>query len=375
MKLKIKLFLFTFLCGTTATFADNVLPGAFVVRNVNAFGDSVIVHFSPGNLQYHTTEHVWRFAEHQYDFVGGTEFGERQDYEYGNVYVTSEGDSVKCNNHEWLQEGSEYSGWIDLFGWGTGNDPLKSTLDAIFELDGDDKWTGNIQWQDSCSYTYHEWGNNIPSSDGEWVTLPSALFSSLIKNCFVQGRQLDISISFDNGELVGGTLLLPDGWDNSITNAYRDRNLIRVTESQWADLEQRGAVILPSAGVVAYTNDYYDGLKWRYSRTVECGDDGYGAVYWTSSFPWSESDHYASCVRTDFVPDENGKRYAGEVYSSSSYRKFPVRLVQITQCTTGFSYVEQQRQKAHKLLKNGHLYIVDNIGKAYNVCGSVIAIE
>lgn len=47
---------------------------------------------SPGNLQYQASTGIWRFAEHQYDYIGS-----------GNENIST-----------------SYSGWIDLFGWGTG---------------------------------------------------------------------------------------------------------------------------------------------------------------------------------------------------------------------------------------------------------------
>lgn len=344
------------------------LPGRFYSHTEN--GDTLYVQFSSGNLQYHTTENTWRLAEHQYDFVGGTEFGNREDYNYGNVYATSlEGDSTKCNNHEWLQDGSEYSGWIDLFGWGTGNNPLKSTLDVSFSLDENDKWDGSVEWTDSCSYSYHEWGDNIVSTDRNWTTLSSYEFSTLLKHCFVQGHLLDVSITLGDGQYAGGTIIFPDGWDNSLSNPYRDGNLLRLTQSQWEDLEQAGAVILPSAGGMMYTYDYYSGLKWRYSFTVEY-NDGYGNFYWTSS-SLDESEHYAECVRTDFEQDDtsSGKRYVGSIMYSYAYRKLPVRLVQVERKTTALQNVYTQINNVKKVVIDGQLYFVDAIGQTFDVCG------
>ena len=79
-------------------------------------GGGHYIRFAPGNLQYSTEgTHVcadgttqpgtWRFAEHQWDFVG--------DATYGNVYDSN---GQKCNNN---LRGADYSGWIDQFGWGT----------------------------------------------------------------------------------------------------------------------------------------------------------------------------------------------------------------------------------------------------------------
>lgn len=63
------------------------------------------VYFSQGNLQYQASTNTWRFAENQWDYVGGYDFA------YGN-FGNVEGSS---NNNI----SSVYTGWIDLFGWGT----------------------------------------------------------------------------------------------------------------------------------------------------------------------------------------------------------------------------------------------------------------
>ena len=110
------------LCFGTVYATDGALIGTFTI---NKQGDKVV--FSRGNLQYQPSTNTWRFAEHQYDFVG-------DDY-FGNVYIGSE----KCNN---ALISDTYSGWIDLFGWGTGRYPTKTT-DEI-----------------SAYSEYVEWGRN-----------------------------------------------------------------------------------------------------------------------------------------------------------------------------------------------------------------------
>ena len=83
------------------------------VFTVNSTGDAIT--FAPGNLQWsaagtHNTADAsgvagtFRFAEHQWDYVG--------DATNGTVYENG----TKCNN---ALISSSYTGWIDLFGWGT----------------------------------------------------------------------------------------------------------------------------------------------------------------------------------------------------------------------------------------------------------------
>ncbi|MBO7465270.1 MAG: hypothetical protein J6T56_05395, partial [Bacteroidales bacterium] len=88
------------------------------------------VIFSPGNLQWsatnggtQATEHgvaggstaegTWRFSEHQWDFVGNAN--------YGNVYANN----VKCDNSK---ISATYTGWIDLFGWGTADSTTSTRI-------------------------------------------------------------------------------------------------------------------------------------------------------------------------------------------------------------------------------------------------------
>lgn len=72
-------------------FANGVLPGEFSISKSDK------IQFSQGNLQYQASTKVWRFAENQYDFVGGENYG----IEAGNNHLMS----------------ATYDGWIDLFAW------------------------------------------------------------------------------------------------------------------------------------------------------------------------------------------------------------------------------------------------------------------
>ena len=80
--------------GEEKTFRTKTPPPTHPTGSINGlFSVSATqqVYFSKGNLQYRASTNTWRFAEHQYDCCG------------------SNNQSVS----------STYSGWIDLFGWGT----------------------------------------------------------------------------------------------------------------------------------------------------------------------------------------------------------------------------------------------------------------
>ena len=112
---------------------DGALPGLFSVSATKQ------VHFSQGNLQYQASTNTWRFAEHQYDYVGTQTADERGNY----------GGNVSGSDNRSIS--STYSGWIDLFGWGTGSNP---TLSSTSYMDYG---------------TFVDWGGNPISNGGNTV--------------------------------------------------------------------------------------------------------------------------------------------------------------------------------------------------------------
>lgn len=70
------------------------------------------VYFSQGNLQYRASTNTWRFADNQLDYVGDDKGDSGVRTPRGTVYQ----DGVQSNNQK---RASDYTGWIDLFGWGT----------------------------------------------------------------------------------------------------------------------------------------------------------------------------------------------------------------------------------------------------------------
>lgn len=208
---------------------DGVLPGAFSVSATQQ------VHFSQGNLQYQASTNTWRFAEHQYDYV---------DSANGNISST-------------------YSGWIDLFGWGTGNNPTLATPD--FEYYN----------------TFVDWGSNAIINGGnavnQWRTLTQSEWYYLLNN------RTNASSKQGTGNIngVAGLIILPDSWtlpsgcpqfNPGYASSSRDWTHNSYTLAQWAQMESAGAVFLPAAG-------------HRYgARVLGAGNDGY---YWSSS-PYNE---------------------------------------------------------------------------------------
>ena len=114
------------------------------------------VHFSQGNLQYQASTGTWRFATNQWDVVG-SQSAYYSDY-YGNVTGS---DNANIS--------SSYSGWIDLFGWGTSGwnsgancyQPWSTSTDSSDYYPGG-SYTNNL----TGAYANADWGVYNAISNG-----------------------------------------------------------------------------------------------------------------------------------------------------------------------------------------------------------------
>ena len=193
-----------------------------------SINDSTQVCFSPGNLQYQASTNTWRFAENQWDYVGE---------DNANISDT-------------------YDGWIDLFGWGTGDKPTYTSTYAY----------------DSAYLNFIDWGTN-PICNGmeyQWYALKE------INWLYLLNRETESGILYAAATVNGvkGLILLPDNWDASVytfvgynyNQSTFDTHIL--TASQWKTLESHGSVFLPAAGM-------------RYETTVDRVQDV--GMYWTGS--------------------------------------------------------------------------------------------
>lgn len=208
---------------------------------INADGDQI--YFSQGNLQYQASTNTWRFADNQWDYIGC------QNPSSGHV-----GGTVSGSDNAYIS--SNYSGWIDLFGWGTsgynGNAPYNTSTDNsdyVEPINGN--WSGiNIIG------TNYDWGvynaiSNGGDQAGLWRTLSGGEFYYMID---MRSTASGIRYAKANVNNVNGLVLLPDNWDASIislnqtnaSDASFSSNLI--SSSEWEVLENAGAVFLPAGG-------------------------------------------------------------------------------------------------------------------------------
>ena len=243
-------------------FEGNVPLGAINGKfTVNSNGNGV--YFSQGNLQYKASTNTWRFAEEQYDFIGSA-----------NSNISS-----------------SYSGWIDLFGWGTSGynhgancyQPWStSTVDGDYYAYGSNTFnlydqTGQADWGWNAILN----GSNMENRG--WHTLTSDEWWYLFYS-----RNTLTGIRFAKAQVnnVNGVILLPDDW-NAIYYSLNNTNMGAasyssnvISASQWAIIEQYGAVFLPAA-------------SYRGETLVVDLSRGYG-VYWSSSF--ANSSNYARSI-------------------------------------------------------------------------------
>ena len=232
---------------------DGKLTGAFTI---NADGDQIL--FSKGNLQYQASTTTWRFATNQYDMIGE---------DNANISDT-------------------YTGWIDLFGWGTGNCPAKKSTD------------------DEDYSTFTDWGVNAISNGGNeanlWRTLTRYEWAYLIQT---RTNAADLKGQATVAD-VHGFVLLPDSWTLpaglSFTAIPNDWTTNVYTAEQWAQMEAAGAVFLPATG-------------YRNPDIIYVGEKGW---YWSS-------DVLTANAAYDFEFTETNSR----VFGSRHYFGQPVRLV------------------------------------------------
>lgn len=179
--------------------------------------------FSPGNLQYRASTNTWRFAPHQWEYIGAANV---------KILITSDG-------------------WIDIFGW-------SGSTGAV-------KWgIGTSQSDSDYSGDFVDWGTNTIGLDAPntWRTLTHTEWYYL-RYTRTDADDLvgvaRINLNADGSKYVNGLILLPDGWicPASVTfksgfantpsaQAYSYYQTLSL--SDWQKLESAGAVFLPVSG-------------------------------------------------------------------------------------------------------------------------------
>jgi hypothetical protein len=221
---------------------SGITPTAYNFFTVRQ-GKKVVI--APGNLQYKKGA-GYRFAVNQYDIIG------------------SDNENIS----------DTYDGYIDLFGWGTGDNPLKCDADSA-------EYSSFNDWGD-----YYDGGWYTPNAL-EWLCLLGYRGNPDLEGLGVYGY--DAPIRYNKTSLatvkgVRGIVILPDyfrmpasctftapanvfepGWQNGDHWCEYDQNTYyddTHTDNKWSDMEKAGAIFVPAAGKRFW--DTTNG-KWEYA--------------------------------------------------------------------------------------------------------------
>ena len=203
------------------------------------------VEISKGNLQYQASTNTWRFAENQWDYIGS---------DNSNI-------------------ASDYTGWIDLFGWATSG---YSTGRA----NGYQPWNTSAENTDYYAYgnaAYHlrdgagdnrgkaDWGYNAILNGGNqensgWRTLTSDEWNYLIFERTASTVSGVSDARYAKAYLFGtthGVILFPDNYVHPTgltaptginTDDNTSWNANQYALADWKKMEAAGCVFLPAAG-------------------------------------------------------------------------------------------------------------------------------
>ena len=220
------------------------------------------VHFSKGNLQYQASTGTWRFAEHQYDCIGND-----------NANISS-----------------TYSGWIDLFGWGTSG--WNSSANAYQPWSTDTSFSAYYPGGEYTNnligdYANADWGvynriSNGGNQTGMWRTLTKDEWEYLLNT-----RSASTACGYGNVRYakatvnnVQGLIIFPDVYIHpngvaTLRNVNESGSVYTayvLTMSEWDKMQSAGCIFLPAAGgrdgfSVVFEGSY--GLYWSSSYVNE----------------------------------------------------------------------------------------------------------
>lgn len=216
------------------------------------------VYFSQGNLQYQASTGIWQFATNQYDYIGDA-----------NSNISS-----------------SYSGWIDLFGWGTSGWNCGNTYYRPWDSNNScAECYGPIDQNLIGGYVNSDWGYYNTISNGgntmhQWRTLSQSEWHYMF-----HARSTTSGIRYAKAQVndVNGIIMLPDNWSSSnytlySTNSGEANFSSNVISSDiWTNsLEPLGVVFLPASGF----------------RGTTVNSVGMGGCYWSASYSNSTDAYF-----------------------------------------------------------------------------------
>ena len=228
---------------TDLVFIDpsGILPGEFSVASGRT------VHFSQGNLQYigSAATPYWKFAEHQYDYFGGTgqisasQNVDRDLFGWGTSGYHDGNDTYNTNYYPYSSSADVVSAAYNHYGYGP------STNMPVMDLIGTN---ASYDW---CVYNAIQNGGNAP---GLWRTLTIDEWDYLLR----RRTNASSKVGFATVARVHGIILLPDSFTDPMKNGGSGAFVPQATTGwganvytadDWTAMELAGAVFLPTTGL------------------------------------------------------------------------------------------------------------------------------
>lgn len=234
--------------GDSYSTSDLAVNGSLSGQFTVAPGRKIV--FSQGNLQYQPSSSTWRFARNQYETVGSSNY----------------------------KAAADYTGWIDMFGWGTSSKSTGAYCFMPYEISpyDDDYIPGGIQEADIVGEQYNaDWGCNTISNGGNspnsWRTLTHDEF------IYLYSERPNAAHLYARATVCGvhGLVLLPDNWDEvsllQIERASQTWGGNIFTDVEWREYERLGAVLLPVTGFREYRSVKSVNAVGTYWTSTACG--------------------------------------------------------------------------------------------------------
>ena len=229
------------------------------------------VMFAPGNLQYLGNANgtgTWRFADHQYDFLGD-----------GPTSGTSYQGNVTVAGYTKYNASADLDVARDLFGWGASG--YNNKYPYMTSNSTGSYYSGSITDTDYDWGVYHSAAGNstekiINGGTYSWRLLTDSERYYVFQRegrVYTRADYTEIKPLFASATVVGvkGIIVFPDNWDGSLDRTIKYGNgndagydkTIRDAE-QWAVLENMGCVFLPAAHSRSAVSmgDLNEGIYW-----------------------------------------------------------------------------------------------------------------
>lgn len=252
----------------TEGIAANTSHRAGVIEGLFSVSATKQVRFSKGNLQYigsagngddNNTGGYWKFADHQWDYIGET--------------------TPQATDNKTIDR--------DFFGWATSGYERNDVYYQPWSVSANNSMYRSYETQANL-YDQTDWGYNAIRNGGNaensgWHT-PSRSNWFYLFNTRTTASGIRWVVASVNG--VNGYILLPDNWSvdyyalnypNNHSNGWSSNT---ISAEDWINsLEAHGAVFLPAAGQREAEFEFLSGMEIIYINGI--GSFGH---YWSSDY-------------------------------------------------------------------------------------------